>query len=551
MSTATMARFRTHVPPLDSPSKQLMLDLVRDLEQVKLFDADLKKVHQYERKLFYENLDRIDSEREAVHTAALDEAAAFHDSVREEAETTLKDHLRAEEEERLRKEEAIRKEQERIEREKAEKLRREQEAAARVEAERQAKEQAEKKAKEEAAKKAAAVENARKAEVEERLRKEREQADAQKRKQDEEARKVQDEADQKALSQQQQKLGAGNLSAEDIRVQQRYVKLHKTLKEMRKWLKDIGQTQPDLKATMGNLRRSIKKSVGQLRSGTGANKQQVETPSPLIGCLCLDTDYLNQIQIIQLKSELEKALAYSEPTVDIRNFIAFPPEEIAKSENKVPAMLIYGLNIFAKSLVSSLLAEASIKQSHAEPIGIVAAQIFSFDIFTYKGLHMSDIMWAKYRVVCPALWGFTGDDKTEGGRRALGWWRSADTGSWVTEEVHMDRMTALGAGYAAMTLRNFAKSPRRNPFPNTMFWASIHKILAIPPSELQETHIALLAALLRSSGERVIGFFGQYGLALMHYAIVDLPRKLQRETMAVTQLSTLRELYLKEKNFAL
>ncbi|KAJ5866155.1 Nucleoporin [Penicillium chrysogenum] len=529
MSTPTMGRFRTHVPPLDSPSKQLMLDLVRELEQVKIFDADLKKVHQYERKTYYENLDRIDREREAVHTAALDQAAAFHDRVREEAETTLKDHLLAEEEERIRKEEAIRKEQERVEQEKAEKARREREAAARVEAERQAKEQAEKKAQEEAAQKAAALETERKAAIEEKLRKEREQADAQKRRQNEEARKAQEEADQKAQSQQQQKLGAANLSAEEIRVQQRYMELHKTLKEMRKWLKEIGQSQPDLKATMGNLRRSIKKSVGQLRSGTGANKQQ----------------------IVQLKAELEKALAYPEPTVDIRKFIAFPPEEIANSENKVPAMLIYGLNILAKSLISSLLAEASIKQSHAEPIGIIAAQIFSFDMFTYKGLHMSDIMWAKYRVVCPALWGFTGNDKTEGGRRALGWWRSADTGSWVSEQVHMDRMTALGAGYAAMTLRNFAKSPRRNPFPNTMFWASIHKILAIPPSELQETQIALLAALLRSSGERILGFFGQYGLAMMHYVVVDLPRKIGRETMAVTQLSTLKELYLKEKNFAL
>jgi nucleoporin GLE1 len=270
-----MGRFRTHVPPLDSPSKQLMLDLVRELEQVKIFDADLKKVHQYERKTYYENLDRIDREREAVHTAALDQAAAFHDRVREEAETTLKDHLLAEEEERIRKEEAIRKEQERVEQEKAEKARREREAAARVEAERQAKEQAEKKAQEEAAQKAAALETERKAAIEEKLRKEREQADAQKRRQNEEARKAQEEADQKAQSQQQQKLGAANLSAEEIRVQQRYMELHKTLKEMRKWLKEIGQSQPDLKATMGNLRRSIKKSVGQLRSGTGANKQQV------------------------------------------------------------------------------------------------------------------------------------------------------------------------------------------------------------------------------------------------------------------------------------
>ncbi|KAJ5135697.1 uncharacterized protein N7515_004975 [Penicillium bovifimosum] len=531
-----MRHTRTHVPPLDSVSKERMLDLVREFEQVRVFDSDLKKVHQYERKSFYENLDRVDREREAIHTAALDEAAAFHNRIREEAEMTLKAHIRAEEEERLRKEEAARKKEEhRLACEKAEKLRLEQEAAARAEAERQAKELAKKKAEKkaaeeaEAAKKAAALETARKAALEEKLRKERDLADNQKRKQEEEAEKALRDAKDKSQSYQQKQLGGGVLSAEDIRVHQRYVELHRTLKEMRKWLKDISQGQPALKTTIGNMRRSIKKSVGQLRTGTGANKAQ----------------------IAQIKSELEKALTYQEPTVDIRKFIAFPPEEIANSENKVPAMLIYGLNIFAKSLVSSLLAEASIKHSHAEPIGIVAAQIFSFDIFTYKGIHMSDIMLAKYRVVCPALWGFTGNDKTEGGRRVLGWWRSADTGSWIPESAHMDRMTALGAGFAAITLRSFAKSPRQNPFPNTMFWATLHKILAIPPAELQETQVALLAALLRSSGERIIGFFGQYGVALMRYAIVDLPRKLQRETMAVTQLSTLRDLYLREKNVLL
>jgi nucleoporin GLE1 len=294
-----MRHTRTHVPPLDSPSKQLMLDLVRELEQVRVFDSDLKKVHQYERKSFYENLDRVDREREAIHTAALDEVAAFHDRVREEAETTLKAHLRAEEEERLRKEEAARqKEEHRLACEKAEKLRLEREAAARAEAERQARELAEKKAEKkaadeaEAAKKAAALETARKAALEEKLRKERELADTEKRKQEEEAEKAQRDAKDKAQSQQQKQLGAGNLSADDIRVHQRYVELHQTLKEMRKWLKDLSQGQPALKSTIGNMRRSIKKSVGQLRAGPGANKSQVRNIPPILfsGCRCLDTD---------------------------------------------------------------------------------------------------------------------------------------------------------------------------------------------------------------------------------------------------------------------
>lgn len=235
--------------------------------------------------------------------------------------------------------------------------------------------------------------------------------------------------------------------------------------------------------------------------------------------------------------------------MDIRQFLAFPPENIANSEgNNVPALLIYGLNIFAKALISSLITEASINQGHAEPIGIVAAQIFSMDTFVYKGCHMVDILWAKYRVICPALWGFYGDERTEAGRLAVGWKKEGPDGPFVPEQGHTDRMTALGAGFASLTLRNFGKTPRRNPFPNQMFWYSMHKILSVPPDQLQETHISLLAAMLRSSAERVVGFFGHVGLALMRKAIVDIPKNVPRQSMSVNQLKLLKDLYRREKN---
>lgn len=251
---------RRHVPPLDSPSKQLLQDLVRQLEQVEIFNTDLKRVHAYERRLFYDNLDRVDREREAVHTAALDEAAAFHDNVRQEAEATLRQYLREEEEERRRKEAEARKEQERIEREKAEKLRREQQEAARIEAERKAEEEAKRKTEEEA-------ERARRAAQEEKERTEREkreQVEAERRKEAEQAR-----------SQVQQKIGGGRLTSEEVSVQERYVALHKTLKDMRQWLRGVGKEQQPVKQTMGDMRRTIKKCVGQLRDGKGTNKQQV------------------------------------------------------------------------------------------------------------------------------------------------------------------------------------------------------------------------------------------------------------------------------------
>ncbi|KAF7587050.1 hypothetical protein BBP40_007826 [Aspergillus hancockii] len=512
---------------LDSPSRQLVLDLARDLEQLRVHNTELKKVKAYERRSFYESLDRIDSELEAQHNAALDKVAKLHDQVLEEAEETLRVHQRAVEEEARRKEEEARREAELAERARAEKLRREQEEAARREAERKAAEEARKRAEAEAERKRQAAQEEKERKERERLEEENRKLQAETQKAEQEAARVKEEAAQKAQEAQQKRVGGSRLTEEEVKVQARYVELHQHLKKFRQYLKDEGKVNAIVKQNMGDIRRSIKKCVGQLREGKGTNKGQLQ----------------------EIRATLEKAASIPEPSVDIRQFMSFPPEDIANSEeNKVPALLIYALNIFSKSLISSLLTEASINQGHAEPVGIVAAQIFSTDAFIYKGHHMVDILWAKYRIVCPALWGFYGSEKTEGGRRALGWWREAPEGPYISEQGHADRMTALGAGFAALTLRNFGKTPRKNPFPNTMFWFAMHKILTIPPTEIQETHFILLSAMLKSSAERIVGFFGHVGLALMRKAIVELPNSVPRQTMGVNQLKLLKDLYKREKN---
>lgn len=248
---------------------------------------------------------------------------------------------------------------------------------------------------------------------------------------------------------------------------------------------------------------------------------------------------------------MEKAATYPEqPSVDIRQFIAFPPEHIANSdENKVPSLLIYCLNIFSKCLIASLITEASVNQNHAEPVGILAAQIFSTETFVYKGVPMSDILWAKYHAKCPGLWGiYGGQENTEAGRVAVGWHRTESGGPFVSEQEHADRMTALGAGFAAITLRKFGRNKRLNPFPNRIFWYAVHKILSIPLDDMQETHVILLGAILRSSAPRVVEFFGHFGMVLMRRAIVDVPNGLPRQTTAVSQLRLLRDLYKREKN---
>lgn len=507
-----MTQYQTVVPPpMDSPSKQLLLELIRDLEKVRVFDDDLKKVHAYERKSYYEKLDRVDREREAIHAAALDEAEAAHNRVREEAETTLKDHLHKEEEERLRKEAAIRKEKERIEREKAEKERIEREVAARAEAERKAKEQAAQKAKQEADAKAAEAERARKAAQDEKVREERELADAKKCKEAEDAQKAQQEAEKQAQSQQQKSLGAGDLSQKEIQIHQRYVELDKTLKEMREWLENMAKSEPSLKKVVGDTRRSLTATFGQTRDRPGGNKPQVEKIKTLMG---------NLVDLPQ------------QPTLDITKFLAFPSQELINNGDQAPAMLIYCLKMFTDLWFSQLVKD---ENKTAEPLGIMAAQIFSFEKFTFKGLHLSDILLARYHVGCPVLWGFNDTGPTED----------------ENDNDHTRRMVAMGGGYAALTLRNFGKSPRHNPFPNALFWTSMSKILSILPANLQATHLILLEALLHSSGERIIKFFGHHGLALMHYAMVVLPPQIQGKDSALRNLPILKEMYLKEQNIVI
>lgn len=256
---------------LDSPSRQLILDLSHELEQCRLYTADIKKAKIYERRSFYENLDRIDREREAEHNAALDLVEANHARIREEAEETLRKHLAAEEERRIRKEEKARKEKERREKEAAEKLRREQEEAARVEAEKKAKEEEKRKAAEEA-------ERVRKAEEEAKRKREEEE----KRRKEEEARKAAQEAAQRkakeAEAERQKQFGTGRLTEAEVRVHMRYLELHQHLKKFRQWLREQGKQNPTVKHQTGEIRRSIKKSIGQLREGKGANKAQVSPP---------------------------------------------------------------------------------------------------------------------------------------------------------------------------------------------------------------------------------------------------------------------------------
>lgn len=274
-----MGRRADYNASLDSPSRQLVLDLAQELEQVRLHTQELKLVNAYERRSFYERLDQVDRKLEAKHNAALDQVAALHDKVREEAEQTLRDHLRAKDEERMRREEAERKKREQQEAE----LRRrqaEEEEKARLELKRKEEEEARRRIKEKEEEDARRERKA--AEEAERERQTRQRQDDEKKKQEAERQRAKQEATEsleRAQRTQQKALGASRLTEQEIKVHQRYLELHRHLKTFRKWLLDQSKTNPVLKQNMGDMRRTLKKCVGQLREGKGANRTQVFTHS--------------------------------------------------------------------------------------------------------------------------------------------------------------------------------------------------------------------------------------------------------------------------------
>lgn len=286
VQTPSSALRAKSIPPKfdDSPSRQLMLDLERALSQTQIHETELHKVHIYGQRLFREHLDLIDAKRAQEDVAALDAAASRHEAVRKDAEAELQLwYQEVEEQERLRKEDEGRRLCE-------------QQARAKAEAERKAKSEAERQArieKEQAAAKKLAEE---KAKAEEAERRKREDALAQEKAESE--RKLKEEqtlakANRQAAEEQAAKQQAAREAAEAERSiqsqgqlstgsnpdketsHQRYLQIHQNLKKFRKEFWAQCKKDANLKTKVGDMRRAIKTSVGQLTEAKGANKQPV------------------------------------------------------------------------------------------------------------------------------------------------------------------------------------------------------------------------------------------------------------------------------------
>ncbi|KAI0021962.1 GLE1-like protein-domain-containing protein [Xylariomycetidae sp. FL0641] len=301
----------------------------------------------------------------------------------------------------------------------------------------------------------------------------------------------------------------------------RFVEIHQNLKKLRSLVEEAAKSHmPQLKKHMGDMRRELRKNVGQLVSGKGGNKAQVNAIQ----------DLLNKSLNGSIKS----------PPVEPSNFITDrrePVEGAVHNEPTLPSLFIYLLSHFSKTIISQFINECGAQPKSADPIGVVAAQIFSNPSYHWRGRPLIDILMAKFRVVCPVLFGYRGSEQTEQGRLRIGWKR--EEGSWAPEQQHIDRMKGLAVGYAAISLRDFTKSPKSNPWPPSHYWTAMAKIVNTPANEISNTQCIVLRSMIELYEERFLAFYGSAAIAALRKALVEFPTKAPGKMSGVTQLQAL------------
>ncbi|KAI9650376.1 hypothetical protein NHQ30_000389 [Ciborinia camelliae] len=287
---------------------------------------------------------------------------------------------------------------------------------------------------------------------------------------------------------------------------ERYVEIHKNLKQLRQYLIAEGKQNIPFKKMLGDMRRSIRQTVGQLTGEKGANR------------LCID-------KIVKLLTQALRQV--QSPGIDPSNYMISKPNPVEGAQNngdQLPSLFIYLLNFFSKAIVSQFINEAGVRPETADPVGVIAVSIFARTEFLWRGAPLIDILMAKMRVSIPTVFGLRGNEKTEEGRARIGWQRLED-GSWVDEQIHNTRMIGLAAGYAALSLRDFSKVKVKNPWPPTYYWRSMASIVSTPSEEASSTQYTVLRSMIEGWEQRFIDLYGIHAIAALRVALIDFPSR--------------------------
>ena len=200
-------------------------------------------------------------------------------------------------------------------------------------------------------------------------------------------------------------------------------------------------------------------------------------------------------------------------------------EGAAHNDAQMPSLFLYLLNQLSKAIINQFIQECSGQPKSADPIGVVAALMFSNKAYCWRGKTLIDILMAKFRVACPVLFGYRGSEKTEQGRRRLGWRREG--AGWVTEQLHISQMQGLGVGYASIALRDFALSANTSPWPPSRYWACPARLVNTPAAEISNTQCVVLRAMIEHYEDKFMAFYGTAAIAALRKALVEFPNKSQ------------------------
>ena len=258
----------------------------------------------------------------------------------------------------------------------------------------------------------------------------------------------------------------------------------------------------------------------------------------------------------EIIDQLDAAAKVGTPSIDITQYLVQNHQPPGAS-TQGPAALLFLLNHFSKTIIRQLISESSVDAKSADAIGILAVTVFARPQYLFNGQSLIDLLWAGYHKHCPVLFGITGSEKTTQGRAKLGWQVDKGSNSFVRDQSHYDRMSGLGAGFAAITLRDFSKSKNANPAPNRIWWESLARILNTPKQDVQPTHFLVLKAMISQSVPRIILTFGGAGIAVLRQALIYFPKEKGpqdengRKLQAVTAVEAMPMVLQREQHLTL
>jgi nucleoporin GLE1 len=112
-------------------------------------------------------------------------------------------------------------------------------------------------------------------------------------------------------------------------------------------------------------------------------------------------------------------------------------------------------------------------------------------------------------------------------------------------------MTGLGAGFASLSLRDFSKSSKKNPYPPTNYWKALAYIVNTPPNETSNTQYVVLRSMIQGHEQRFLGFYGNAALAALRLALVEFPKKAPQNATAAGSLAALADVLKTESGLIL